>query len=73
MTWEERKRIKEDNKDRIRKLSDKDKLKMLIDLLRKEDNIDMLTSDSDTHGINFTEEYNEWEKDMEELLEALDE
>ena len=59
-------------KEQIKRLSDKDQLKMLVNLLRQEDNIDMLTDCSDTHGINFTEEYDDWQSEVEELLEALD-
>lgn len=69
MTYEEEKRLKEEKRNKIAELSDTEKLNYLIDLV--DNDIEMFTDDSDTHGINFTDDYYENEKKIEEFLEAV--
>lgn len=69
MTYAEEKKLKEEKLKTIANLSDADKLKYLISLLDTE--VEMFTDGSDTHGINFTDEYNEMQEKIEEFLEAV--
>ena len=69
MTYEEEKRLKEEKRKRIAEMSDKEKLNYLVNLLSND--VEMFTDCSDTHGIDFTDEYNEIQEKIEEFLQVV--
>ena len=71
MTYAEEKALREKRLFELSSMSDSEKLEYAISLLVDSIEIDMLTDSSDTHGIDYTNEWYAHEDKKEEFLLAL--
>lgn len=69
MNYTEEKKLKKEKRSALASMTDTEKLNYLVELLNK--NVEMFTDCSDTYGINFTDEYNEQQEKIEELLDII--
>lgn len=69
MNLGERLELQKKRQEKVKQMNDSQKLEYLVSILSR--NIDMLTDCSDTHGIDFTEEYEEQQNEIEDFLNAI--